>query len=83
VLYIAGSTNLTSLVSLPKRRDLIITFLSYQARVILNATAVADLQIRGTWEGVLYMAMLQELMCWNRDKGSTKIPTEDEGTQEI
>jgi len=51
--------------------------------VILNATAVADLQIRGTWEGVLYMAMLQELMCWNRDKGSTKIPTEDEGTQEI
>jgi len=31
----------------------------------------------------IYMAMLQELMCRNRDKDSTKIPTEDEGTQEI
>jgi len=29
------------------------------------------------------MAMLQELMCQNKDKASTKIPTEDDGTQEI
>ena len=27
--------------------------------------------------------MLPELMCRNKHKGSTKIPTEDDGTQEI
>ena len=54
VLYIAGSTNLAALVSLPKRRDLIITILSWQARVILNATAVPDLRIRWKLDETVY-----------------------------
>jgi hypothetical protein len=31
----------------------------------------------------IYMDMLQELMCRNRDEGSTKMTAKVEGTQEI
>jgi len=59
-------------------RGLINTWRDYKTLTLLDSPNIAV-----SSKSPIYMAMLQELMCRNRDKDSTKIPTEDEGTQEI
>ena len=59
-------------------RGLISTCRDYKTLTLLDSPNIVV-----SLKSPIYMAMLQELMCRNRDKDSTKIPTEDEGTQEI